>query len=93
MVHIFSLHSDQPPFLVLDEIDAHLDHSNVQALANFISDLACQAIVISQKDRFFVHGEGLVGISKRKNTSVVFTMDVARLRKAAQREGEPLPLQ
>ena len=28
-----------------------------------------RAIVISQKDRFFSHGEGLVGISKRQNTS------------------------
>lgn len=74
--------ASRPPFLVLDEIDAHLDHSNVSALASFIDSLGCQpglivafkaqhlrAIVISQKDRFFSHGEGLVGVSKRQNTS------------------------
>eukprot|EP00435_Cladocopium_sp_Y103_P010821 s3311_g2.t2 len=80
---LFAIQAYQrPPFLVLDEIDAHLDHSNVLALAKFIDSIGCQAIVISQKDRFFTHGEGLVGISKHRDTSVVFTMDLTRMRPA-----------
>jgi len=80
---LFAIQAYQrPPFLVLDEIDAHLDHSNVLALAKFIDSIGCQAIVISQKDRFFSHGEGLVGISKLRDTSVVFTMDLTRMRPA-----------
>lgn len=80
---LFAIQAYQrPPFLVLDEIDAHLDHSNVLALAKFIDSIGCQAIVISQKDRFFSHGEGLVGISKHRDTSVVFTMDLTRMRPA-----------
>eukprot|EP00931_Biecheleriopsis_adriatica_P114631 TRINITY_DN90554_c0_g1_i1.p1 TRINITY_DN90554_c0_g1~~TRINITY_DN90554_c0_g1_i1.p1 ORF type:complete len:1248 (-),score=332.95 TRINITY_DN90554_c0_g1_i1:339-4082(-) len=87
----------KPPFLVLDEVDAYLDHGNVQALASFISECDCQTIVISQKDRFFSRGEGLVGISKSKGsgTSVVFTVDLARMRQArapaAANGSAPLP--
>lgn len=97
MALLFAIQAYQrPPFLVLDEIDAHLDHTNVQALARFIDSLDCQAIVISQKDRFFTHGEGLLGVSKRQDTSVVFTMDLTRLRPPRPEksdEGDALPLQ
>jgi len=91
MALLFAIQAYQrPPFLVLDEIDAHLDHSNVQALAKFIDSIGCQAIVISQKDRFFSHGEGLVGVSKKRDTSVVFTMDLTCLRKVATPMAAPL---
>ncbi|CAL1165769.1 unnamed protein product [Cladocopium goreaui] len=40
---LFAIQAYQrPPFLVLDEIDAHLDHSNVLALAKFIDSIGCQ---------------------------------------------------
>ncbi|CAE7394931.1 SMC1, partial [Symbiodinium natans] len=98
MALLFAMQSFQrPPFLILDEVDAYLDHSNVQALASYIASVDCQAIVISQKDRFFVHGEGLVGVSKdrARNASVVFTMDLTRIRRvrAEQRAPEVVPLQ
>jgi len=74
----------RPPFLVLDEVDAYLDHGNVQALASYLAGISCQAIVISQKDRFFTRGDGLVGVSKSAETdsSVVFSVDLARIRAA-----------
>eukprot|EP00442_Polarella_glacialis_P052232 CAMPEP_0115079296 /NCGR_PEP_ID=MMETSP0227-20121206/18030_1 /TAXON_ID=89957 /ORGANISM="Polarella glacialis, Strain CCMP 1383" /LENGTH=1260 /DNA_ID=CAMNT_0002466785 /DNA_START=62 /DNA_END=3844 /DNA_ORIENTATION=- len=98
MALLFAMQAYQrPPFLVLDEIDAYLDPANVKALASYIAEFDCQAIVISQKDRFYSHGEGLVGISKDKtaNASVVFTMDLDRLRQARAARGAaagPAPL-
>lgn len=98
MALLFAMQSFQrPPFLILDEVDAYLDHSNVQALASYIASVDCQAIVISHKHRFFSHGEGLVGVSRDRvrNASVVFTMDLERIRRAGreQRAAEVVPLQ
>lgn len=89
MALLFAMQAFQrPPFLVLDEIDAYLDHANVQALASFIAEFDCQAIVISQKERLYCRGEGLVGVSKDRRTgsSVTFTMDLARFRASAASE-------
>eukprot|EP00930_Biecheleria_cincta_P002590 TRINITY_DN103598_c0_g1_i1.p1 TRINITY_DN103598_c0_g1~~TRINITY_DN103598_c0_g1_i1.p1 ORF type:complete len:1252 (-),score=375.66 TRINITY_DN103598_c0_g1_i1:383-4138(-) len=77
----------KPPFLVLDEVDAYLDHGNVQALASYLAGISCQAIVISQKDRFFTRGDGLVGVSKSADSSVVFSVDLARIRAARAGSG------
>lgn len=83
----------KPPFLVLDEVDAYLDHGNVQALASYLAGINCQAIVISQKDRFFTRGDGLVGVSKSADTdsSVVFSVDLARIRAARAGLAAALP--
>ncbi|CAE7261512.1 psm1 [Symbiodinium sp. CCMP2592] len=89
MALLFAMQSFQrPPFLILDEVDAYLDHSNVQALASYIASVDCQAIVISHKHRFFSHGEGLVGVSRDRvrNASVVFTMDLERIRRAGREQ-------
>jgi len=99
MALLFAMQSFQrPPFLILDEVDAYLDHSNVQALASYIASVDCQAIVISHKHRFFSHGEGLVGVSRHRerNASVVFTMDLERIRRAGREQRaapEVVPLQ
>ena len=43
-----------PPFLVLDEVDAHLDAKNVDRLCNFFAKHAeFQTLVISLKDKFY----------------------------------------
>jgi len=72
----------RPPFLVLDEVDASLDAGNVQALARYVEQSECQTIVISLKDKLFNRSEGLVGVSKNKRTesSVILTVDLARIR-------------
>lgn len=83
MALLFAIQQFQkPPFLVLDEVDAYLDAANVQALARYVEQSDCQTIVISQKDQFFCKSEGLLGISKdkRREASVVLTMDLTRLR-------------
>lgn len=63
---LFAIHSYQPsPFFVLDEVDAALDNANVHKVANFIrektkSDFQC--IVISLKETFYEHADGLIGV-------------------------------
>lgn len=85
MALLFSLQAHQrPPFLVLDEIDAHLDSTNLQALVQYVAQSDCQTIVVSLKDQFFSRSQGLVGVTKNVNvgTSVVFTADLDRFREA-----------
>mmetsp|Transcript_66702 Transcript_66702/g.171781 ORF Transcript_66702/g.171781 Transcript_66702/m.171781 type:complete len:1221 (+) Transcript_66702:79-3741(+) len=88
MALLFAVQAFQkPPFLLLDEIDAHLDKDNMQALARYIARYDCQTIVVSLKDGFFTQGQGLVGVSrdKRAESSVVLTCDLDRFR------AKPLP--
>jgi len=86
MALLFALQAFQrPPFLLLDEIDAHLDHRNLQALASYMAQSECQAIVVSLKDRFFCRSEGLVGVTRnpRTQSSVIFTVDLDRFRQGS----------
>jgi len=86
MALLFAVQAYQlPPFLLLDEVDAHLDKDNVAALARYISRYNCQAIVVSLKDGFFTQGQGLVGVTRDKRTesSVVLTVDLERFRSQA----------
>ncbi len=66
---LFAIHSFQPaPFFVLDEIDAALDNTNIGKVASYISDRTADqsdsmnVIVISLKDEFYGHAEGLIGV-------------------------------
>lgn len=67
---LFAIHSYQPaPFFVLDEIDAALDNTNIGKVASYISgrtgdekDESMRVIVISLKDEFFSHADGLIGV-------------------------------
>jgi structural maintenance of chromosome 1 len=62
---LFALNSYKPaPFFIMDEVDAALDHSNVQTIANYFREKAkdVQMIIISLKDQCYEKADALVGI-------------------------------
>ena len=64
---LFAIHSYQPaPFFVLDEIDAALDNTNIGKVASYIGErtggAGMNVIVISLKDEFYSHADGLIGV-------------------------------
>jgi len=68
---LFAIHSYQPaPFFVLDEIDAALDNTNIGKVASYIETRTgtgqegkgMNVIVISLKDEFYSHADGLIGV-------------------------------
>lgn len=66
---LFAIHSYQPaPFFVLDEIDAALDNTNIGKVASYIAGRTANSgdsmnvIVISLKDEFYSHADGLIGV-------------------------------
>ena len=78
----------------MDEIDAALDNVNVQKVANFISRKSnrdVQFIVISLKDLFFSHAEGLVGIYRDNQFSCSrsLTMDISPYSKDSLEPSTP----
>lgn len=79
---LFAIHSFHPsPFFVLDEVDAALDNSNVNKIANYITRHAgpnFQFIVISLKNGLFEKSDALVGIyrEQRENSSKTLTLDL-----------------
>jgi len=82
---LFAVRAWQQPlsFLVLDEVDAHLDRGNVEALASYVQQSNTQMIVVSHREKLYSRCEGLVGISrdKRNESSVVLTVDLAQFRR------------
>lgn len=64
---LFAIHSYQPsPFFVLDEIDAALDNTNLNRVANYIKNQTksnFQCIVISLKEEFYTKVDTLVGVT------------------------------
>lgn len=92
---LFALQAYQkPPFIVLDEVDAHLDVNNVQTLARYIESSDCQTVVISLKHKFFSHGQGLIGVSMNRlaKASVVLTFDLTRFRRSGAGDTNPAPI-
>lgn len=79
---LFAVHSYQPsPFFVLDEVDAALDASNVNRIANYIKGISSpsfQFIVISLKNTLFEKSDALVGIYREQteNSSRTVTLDL-----------------
>ena len=79
---LFAIHSFHPsPFFVLDEVDAALDNSNVNKIANYITTHASadfQFIVISLKNTLFERSDALVGIyrDQDENSSRTLTLDL-----------------
>uniref|UniRef100_A0AAV2L1Q2 RecF/RecN/SMC N-terminal domain-containing protein n=1 Tax=Knipowitschia caucasica TaxID=637954 RepID=A0AAV2L1Q2_KNICA len=63
---VFAIHSYRPaPFLILDEVDAALDNSNIWKVTSFIRDESrhnLQIIVISLKEEFFSKADALLGV-------------------------------
>lgn len=51
------------PCLVLDEIDAALDNSNIGRIADYLSNQNFQTIAISHRPEFYQHANGLIGIT------------------------------
>lgn len=67
--------TQQPPMILLDEVDAHLDQDNVQILANFINSLNSDAepgrcipqiIMISHKENSVSHSDSLIGVTQKE---------------------------
>lgn len=63
---LFAIHSYRPsPFFILDEIDAALDHGNVQRVTAYLhsqTQSGVQLIVISLKPALYERADSLVGI-------------------------------
>lgn len=64
---LFAIQNCRPsPFVVLDEVDAALDNTNIMRLVHYIKNAAAnqeiQFIVISLKGIFFENSDSLVGI-------------------------------
>merc|ERR1719510_269131 len=95
---LFAIHSYQPaPFFVLDEIDAALDNTNIGKVASYIETRTgtgqegkgMNVIVISLKDEFYSHADGLIGVcpdnSEGENAdclvSKVMSMDLTKYPK------------
>ena len=79
------------PFFILDEVDAALDKTNVEKMAQFIRNRShgtnpgregkpCQSIVISLKDYFFDKADSLVGVCRDidQACSRVLTFDLEK---------------
>ena len=68
-----------PPFSIVDEIDAALDADNVQVLARFMKTAVNhQLIVISLKEKMYTQADCLIGVYKDPTTrsSTIVTMDL-----------------
>merc|ERR1711974_285726 len=78
---------------VLDEVDAHLDQRNLQALASYMTRTTAQTLVVSLKDKFFGCSDGLVGVTRPPQlaASSVFTVDLSRFRTQPLVAADPDP--
>ena len=97
---LFAIHSYQPaPFFVLDEIDAALDNTNIGKVASYIAGRtsntgdSMNVIVISLKDEFYSHADGLIGVCPDRGAmgemadclvSKVLTLDLREYPKEVQ---------
>ncbi|KAM6151561.1 structural maintenance of chromosomes protein 1B-like [Rhynchocyon petersi] len=63
---LFAMHSFRPaPLLVLDEVDAALDNTNIGKVTSYIKEHAqelCQIIIISLKEEFYSRADALIRI-------------------------------
>ncbi|XP_062346866.1 structural maintenance of chromosomes protein 1B [Cinclus cinclus] len=80
---VFAIHSFRPaPFLILDEIDAALDNTNIDKVSSFIREQAheqLQMIVISLKEEFYCKADALMGVCPEYDDimfSQVLTLDL-----------------
>uniref|UniRef100_A0AAX7SV14 SMC hinge domain-containing protein n=1 Tax=Astatotilapia calliptera TaxID=8154 RepID=A0AAX7SV14_ASTCA len=80
LAFIFAIHSFRPaPFLILDEVDAALDNTNIgKVRVNFIREESrenMQIIIISLKEEFFSKADALLGVYSDV-TYCVLTLDL-----------------
>ena len=87
---MFSLLSfANPPFSIVDEIDAALDSENVEVLAKFMREaVAHQLIVISLKEKLYARADCLIGVYKDPATrsSGIVTIDLREYPETAEEE-------
>ena len=82
MALLFAFYTVKPaPFIVLDEVDAALDHANVQKLSEYIQRhiQTCQFIVVSLNAALYGQADALFGVYKDKarDSSSVLSLDLA----------------
>ncbi|KAM6151560.1 structural maintenance of chromosomes protein 1B-like [Rhynchocyon petersi] len=81
---LFAMHSFRPaPFLVLEEVDAALDNTNIDQVASYIKEQAqeqCQMIIISLKEEFYSRADALIRIDPEGESlfSRVMTLDLSQ---------------
>nr|XP_045603178.1 structural maintenance of chromosomes protein 1A-like [Procambarus clarkii] len=81
---LFGIHSYHPaPFLILDEIDAALDKTNIGKVTSYISKMKSnvQIIIISLKEEFYQKSDAIIGICPDPGEclkSRVLTMDLRK---------------
>eukprot|EP01054_Gregarina_sp_Poly1_P002991 Gregarina_sp_Poly_1__2990@NODE_183_length_11787_cov_91_985239_g163_i0_p1_GENE_NODE_183_length_11787_cov_91_985239_g163_i0NODE_183_length_11787_cov_91_985239_g163_i0_p1_ORF_typecomplete_len1275_score262_11SMC_N/PF02463_19/8_4e42SMC_N/PF02463_19/9_5e40SMC_hinge/PF06470_13/3_1e27AAA_15/PF13175_6/1_6e15AAA_15/PF13175_6/3_5AAA_23/PF13476_6/2_6e13AAA_23/PF13476_6/34AAA_21/PF13304_6/8_7e05AAA_21/PF13304_6/2_1e03AAA_21/PF13304_6/4_6e06AAA_29/PF13555_6/6_4e08DUF2813/PF11398_8/6_3e08DUF2813/PF11398_8/5_1e len=76
---LFALQSyRQSPFVVLDEVDAALDVSNVQSLRNWLKKAPFQVVIVTLKDEMYCHADAIIGVYKdhEKESSGTLSLDV-----------------
>nr|XP_009937989.1 PREDICTED: structural maintenance of chromosomes protein 1B [Opisthocomus hoazin] len=90
---VFAIHSFRPaPFLVLDEIDAALDNTNIDKVSSFIREQAheqIQMIVISLKEEFYSKADALIGVCPERDDlmfSRVLTLDLTEFPNGEDQE-------
>ncbi|KAM6151558.1 structural maintenance of chromosomes protein 1B-like [Rhynchocyon petersi] len=81
---LFATHSFRPaPFLVLEEVDAALDNTNIDKVTSYIKEQAqeqCQMIIISLKEEFYSRADALIRIDPEGESlfSRVMTLDLSQ---------------
>lgn len=69
----------QPPFIMLDEVDAFLDKDNVGCVTTYLQHhLKSQCLIVSHKEDLVSKSESLVGASfiKKAVSSKAFSLDL-----------------
>ncbi|KAI1888477.1 hypothetical protein AGOR_G00185550 [Albula goreensis] len=81
---VFAIHSFRPaPFLIMDEVDAALDNTNISKVTSYIRDKSredFQIIVISLKEEFYSKADALLGVYSEFNEcmySRLLTLDLS----------------
>ncbi|KAG8438621.1 hypothetical protein GDO86_004980 [Hymenochirus boettgeri] len=80
---LFAIHSFRPaPFLVLDEIDAALDNTNIRKVTGYIKEqsrINVQMVIISLKEEFYSKADALIGVCTQRGETIsskVLTLDL-----------------
>ena len=77
---IFALHKYKPSlFYIMDEIDAALDFKNVSIIAQYISRINSQFIIISLRNDMFEMANTLLGVYKTNDASKTVIVNVDKL--------------
>ncbi|XP_035280729.1 structural maintenance of chromosomes protein 1B isoform X1 [Anguilla anguilla] len=96
---VFAIHSFRPaPFLVMDEVDAALDNTNIGKVTSYIREKSrehFQIIVISLKEEFYSKADALLGVYSEFNEcmySRLLTLDLTPypLKEGNEKEKEML---